>query len=97
MDLPPVFKKIHGGGKGYKPKISLYRLKYSPRAWFNRFTKSIQSYGYTQSLANHGMFFKQTIGHKIAMLIVYVDDIILTGNNLKELGEHMGMCLYLFI
>ncbi|RVW77266.1 Retrovirus-related Pol polyprotein from transposon TNT 1-94 [Vitis vinifera] len=45
MDLAPGFEKIHGGEKVCKLKRPLYGLKQSPRAWLDKFTKSIQSYG----------------------------------------------------
>lgn len=45
MDLAPGFEKIHGAEKVCKLKRPLYGLKQSPRAWLDKFTKSIQSYG----------------------------------------------------
>ena len=69
--------------KVYKLKKSLYRLKQSLRAWFGRFTKSMRSFGYHQSNSNHTLFLKKQHG-KITALIVYVDDMVVTGNDLDE-------------
>ena len=42
-------------------------------------------YGYTQCQANHTLFVKFSSEKKIDVLIVYVDDIILTGDYGDEL------------
>ena len=64
-----------------KLKKSLYGLKQSPRAWFEKFFDSIKSMGYTQEQIDYNMFYKHSREGKITILIVYVDDIILTGND----------------
>ena len=66
-------------------KKSPYGLKQSPRAWFDRFSKPVRSHGYSQSQADHTLFCNHSRDGKLANLIVYVDDIILTGDNLVEL------------
>ncbi|RVW37281.1 Retrovirus-related Pol polyprotein from transposon TNT 1-94 [Vitis vinifera] len=84
MDLPPgcmVPKKQCQ--KVCKLKKSLYGLKQSPRAWFGRFTKSMRAFGYRQSNSDHTLFLKKQHG-KITTLIVYVDDMVVTGNDPEE-------------
>ena len=66
-----------------KLKNSLYGLKQSPRAWFGRFTKLMRAFGYHQSNLDHTLFLKKQHG-KITTLIVYVDDMVVTGNNPEE-------------
>lgn len=51
-------------------------LKQSPRAWFEKFTQFVKSQGYTQGQGGHTMFIRHSHDGKIAILIVYVDDII---------------------
>ena len=48
MDLPPCFEK-GDRRKTRKLKKSLYVLKQLPQAWFERLTKSIKRFGFTQS------------------------------------------------
>lgn len=84
MEPPPGFVDKFGV-KVCRLKKSLYGLKQSPRAWFERFTTFIKSQGYTQGQADHTLFIKSS-GVKVAILIVYVDDIILTGDNLEEMS-----------
>ena len=85
MSPPPSFEESFGAGK-----VSLYELKQSPRAWFERFGKVIKRYGWTQSQADHTMFYKHSKGGKVAILIVYVDDIVLTGDDYSELEKLKG-------
>ena len=77
--LPPEFE--NGRNKVCKLKNALYSLKQSPRAWFNRFGKIVKTYGYMQSQADHILFYKKSLTEKVSILIVYVDDIIVTGND----------------
>uniref|UniRef100_A0A2N9I442 Integrase catalytic domain-containing protein n=1 Tax=Fagus sylvatica TaxID=28930 RepID=A0A2N9I442_FAGSY len=41
-------------------KKSIYGLKQSPRAWFDKFSKAVVSHGMTRSQADHSVFFKKT-------------------------------------
>ena len=84
MDLPPgcMIPEVHCR-KVCKLKKSLYGLKQSPRAWFGRFTKFMRSFGYYQSNSDHTLFLKKQHG-KITALIVYVDDMVVTGNDPDE-------------
>ncbi|RVW16062.1 Retrovirus-related Pol polyprotein from transposon RE1 [Vitis vinifera] len=90
MSPPPGFEESFGVGKVCKLKKSLYGLKQSPRAWFEHFGKVIKHYGYTQSQADHMMFCKHSNEGKVAILIVYVDDIVLTGDDCNELEKLKG-------
>ena len=45
MDLSPGFEERYGS-KVCKLKKSLYDLKQSPRAWFEKFTQSVKKQGY---------------------------------------------------
>ncbi|KAG8491054.1 hypothetical protein CXB51_014208 [Gossypium anomalum] len=91
MDFPPGFKESKG--QVCKLKKSLYRLKQSPRTWFNRFAKAMTSRNHIQRQADHTMFYKHSEKGKCCILIVYVDDIILTGDDSSEivrLKEFLG-------
>ena len=85
MTLPPGFEKGRVD-QVCKLKKSLYGLKQSPRAWFDRFSKVLKSEGYKQGLSDHTMFVKTEEGKK-CILIVYVDDIILTGDHIEEISR----------
>lgn len=84
MELPPGITVPESHGKKVcKLNKSLYGLKQSPRAWFGRFTKSMRNFGYRQSNSDHTLFIKKS-KDKITALIIYVDDMVVTGNDPEE-------------
>lgn len=84
MRPPPGFEeKFHSNV--CKLQKALYGLKQSPKAWFDRFTLFVKGQNYCQAQSNHTIFTKLSKEGKIAILIVYVDDIILTGDYHEEL------------
>jgi hypothetical protein len=87
MDFPPGFSTSSESGKVCRLRKSLYGLKQSPRAWFGRFTHSMRKYGYHQSQSDHTLFLKHSNEGKVTALIVYVDDIVVTGNDIMEMGK----------
>ncbi|PKU79659.1 Retrovirus-related Pol polyprotein from transposon TNT 1-94 [Dendrobium catenatum] len=84
MEIPPGFKGKSEGNKVCKLKKALYGLKQSPRAWFGKFSKFMLLNGYQQSQGDHTLFFKHSDSGGVTILLVYVDDIILTGSNEEE-------------
>jgi Reverse transcriptase (RNA-dependent DNA polymerase) len=89
MKLPPGFDNEQVAGKVCRLKRSLYGLKQSPQAWFDRFSKAMIKEGYLQSNADHTMFIRRKEG-KLCVLIVYVDDIVLTDNDTGEMKRIKG-------
>ncbi|RVW81044.1 Retrovirus-related Pol polyprotein from transposon TNT 1-94 [Vitis vinifera] len=85
MEIPPGFEESMAKNQVCKLQKSLYGLKQSPRTWFDRFTKAVLKLGYKQGQADHTLFVKKSHAGKLAILIVYVDDIILSGNDMGEL------------
>ena len=61
-------------------------MRQSRRAWFGRFTTAMRKFGYEQSNSDHTLFLKKEKNH-ITCLIIYVDDIIITGNNEEEISN----------
>ena len=86
MHIPPGFETSQTNGEVLRLHRSLYRLKQSPRAWFDRFRQSMLKRGYIQSNADHTLFFKHATG-KVAILIVYVDDIVITRDDVTEIVD----------
>jgi Reverse transcriptase (RNA-dependent DNA polymerase) len=86
MEIPVGFGTNQTVDKVYKLKKSLYGLKQSSRAWFDRFRKAMVGTGYQQINVDHTMFFKRDEGH-ITMLAVYVDGMIITGNDEDEIAR----------
>lgn len=66
---------------------ALYGLKQAPAAWFHRFSNFILRHGFVKSLADPSHFiFHHGTTHLV--LLLYVDDIILIGNNFVAL-QHL--------
>lgn len=87
MEIPQGFEHGSNTKKVCKLRKSLYGLKQSPRAWFERFTKAVDKHGYSQGQSDHTLFIKHSSDGKIAILIVYVDDTILTGDFEDEMTK----------
>ncbi|KAL5840582.1 hypothetical protein ACOSQ4_013190 [Xanthoceras sorbifolium] len=85
MAIPPGLETKNNANKVCKLQKSLYGLKQSPRAWFGRFTRAVKQNGYRQCQSDHTLFVKHSNGGRMTALIVYVDDIILTGNCEEEI------------
>ena len=69
-----------------KLKKSLYGLKQSPRMWYQQFDTFIWGLGFTRSKANHCVYFK-LIGDHVIYLVLYVDDMLLVGNEKKIIQD----------
>ncbi|KAJ0467966.1 putative RNA-directed DNA polymerase [Helianthus annuus] len=59
---------------------SLYGLKQAPRAWFHRLSSVLRSLGFRGSKTDPSLFIYSS-GKTLLYMLVYVDDIILTGND----------------
>ena len=85
MKIPPRYSKIHITNNSVcKLRKSLYGLKQSSRAWFGKFSQAIKQSSYSQSNGDHTLFYKHSAKDKLTILVIYVDDIIITGNDSTE-------------
>lgn len=85
MSAPPGFTEDFAENEVCRLKRSLYGLKQSPRAWFGRFTTFMKQQNYKQSNADHTLFLKRK-GSLVTCLIIYVDDMIITGDDMEEMA-----------
>ena len=72
-------------GKVCKLKEALYGLKQADRDWFAKLSSFLLSMGYTQSTNDHSLFINSSEG-SFTTLLVYVDEIILAGNDKEEIA-----------
>ncbi|KAL0541828.1 hypothetical protein IC582_021892 [Cucumis melo] len=71
---------------------ALYGLKQAPRAWFATFSSTITQLGFTSSPHDTALFTRHT-PQGIVLLLLYVDDMIITGNDpqaISDLQHYLG-------
>lgn len=80
--------------KLHKP---LYSLKQSPHAWFSKLSSRLTSWGFCGSKADASMFiYKDKCS--LVICLIYVDDILMTGNNpslLQHFISELNVCFSL--
>ncbi|BBG97847.1 aldose 1-epimerase family protein [Prunus dulcis] len=85
MDIPPGYNTTQTGTV-CRLRKALYGLKQSPRPWFGRFTMAMKNNGFKQCNSDHTLILKHRKG-KVTTLIIYVDDMIITGNDKQEITQ----------
>ena len=63
-----------------KLQRALYGLKQAPRAWIAKFSSTIHDFGFTSSSYDSALFIRTT-PHGTTHLLLYVDDMIITGKD----------------
>nr|GEW40535.1 retrotransposon protein, putative, Ty1-copia subclass [Tanacetum cinerariifolium] len=77
-----------------KPKRSIYGFKQASRQWNKRFDDEIKKFSFTQN-RNEPCVYLKANGSNITFLILYVDDILIMGNNipmLQSVKSYLGRC-----
>ena len=77
MEQPPGYVTHGESSKVCFLRQAIYKLKQSPRVWFAMFSGLLSTFSFTSCIANSIMLTKKTRGSLI-ILVVYVDDILLT-------------------
>jgi len=83
MKLPPGFHSPHPS-KVCKLQRSLYGLKQAGRQWYAKLSSFLLSNNYICSSADHSLFLNHT-NQSLTAILVYIDDVMLTGNNAQEI------------
>ena len=81
MRIPPGYEQTENRTKVCKLNKALYGLKLSRRAWFGKFTLTMKVLGYKQCNGDRTPFFQYFSSGEVTILIVFVDNIIIMGNN----------------
>ena len=76
---------------------SLYGLKQAPRCWFAKLSSALKHYGFHQSYSDYSLF---TLIDKDVQLVVlvYVDDLIICGNNstfIQHFKDYLSQCFHM--
>lgn len=87
MSLPPSFiNKGECSSLVCKFNKSIYGLKQASRQWFTKLSNVLLSMGFVQSKADYTLFTYHQAA-SIILLLVYVDEIILYGNDLQSMND----------
>ena len=87
MKLPPSY--CHPPGfphRVFRLRRALYGLKQASRAWFVKFSSTISQHGFSGSSFNTTLFLRWS-GHGITILLLYVDDMIITGDDMQGIQD----------
>ena len=60
----------------------LYGLKQAPRAWYQKLSAYLHSLGFKDSTVDPSLFIYNSVDYQ-CFLLVYIDDVIITGSNPK--------------
>ncbi|GJZ45341.1 cysteine-rich receptor-like protein kinase 8 [Tanacetum coccineum] len=69
-----------------KLKKSIYGLKQAPRQWFFKLLSVLVEFGYTQYKTDYSLFVKKE-GSSFIVVLVYVDDLLITGNDQTQISK----------
>jgi Reverse transcriptase (RNA-dependent DNA polymerase) len=86
MTQPMSFEDPNNASKVCKLKRSIYGLKQASRSWNKRFDKEIKEFGFIKC-DEESCVYKQFSWSIIVFLILYVDDILLIGNDIFTFDE----------
>ncbi|XP_057252225.1 retrovirus-related Pol polyprotein from transposon RE1 [Beta vulgaris subsp. vulgaris] len=96
MKLPPGFQSP-SSNMVCRLRKSLYGLKQAPRCWFAKLISALKTYGFCQSYSDYSLFTYTKSGVQINVL-VYVDDLILSGNDsaaIQAFKDYLGTCFHM--
>ena len=86
MMQPEGFVNPKGANKICKLQRSIYGLVQASRSWNIRFDEMIKAFGFMQTYGE-ACVYKKVSGSSVAFLILYVDDILLMGNDIELLDS----------
>ncbi|CAL1392261.1 unnamed protein product [Linum trigynum] len=81
---PPGFEVCGEEHKVLKLHKALYGLRQSPRAWNTKLDKTLKSLGFVKSPVEHAIY-RRNKNQSNLIVRVYVDDLIITGDNVEDL------------
>ncbi|XP_069150530.1 uncharacterized mitochondrial protein AtMg00810-like [Solanum lycopersicum] len=92
MQLPEGFHTQGESGLVCELVKSLYGLKQASRQWNLKLSEALLESDFVQSSLDHSLFIKRK-GSDMVVILVYVDDMLVTGSNLR-LIEHTKAILH---
>ncbi|GJY44789.1 retrotransposon protein, putative, ty1-copia subclass [Tanacetum coccineum] len=94
MEQPEGYVNPRYPNRVCKLQRSIYGLKQASRQWNKRFDEEIKNFRFTQN-RDESCVYRKASGSNVVFLILYVDDILIMGNNiprLKEVKAYLRKC-----
>ena len=96
MKFPPSYS--HPPGFPHRVcqlRQALYGLKQAPQVWFAKFSSIISQHGFSGSSFDTTLFLRWS-DHGITILLLYVDDMIITGDDMQGIEDlkHFLSCQF---
>ena len=87
MKLPPSYSHPPGfPHRVCRLRRALYGLKQDPRAWFAKFSSTISQHGFSGNSFDITLFLRR-FDHGITILLLYVDDMIIIGDDMQGIQD----------
>ena len=86
MDQPDGFVAKGQEAKVCKLLKSLYGLKQAPKQWYEKFDRTFTSAGFVVNEADKYVYYRY-VGGEGVILCLYVDDMLIFGNNVNVIKE----------
>ena len=87
MKLPLGYSHLPGFPyRVFRLRRALYGLKQAPRAWFAKFSSTVSQHGFSGSSFDTTLFLRRS-GHGITILLLYVDDMVITGDDMQGIQD----------
>ncbi len=80
MEQPPCYVDQTHPNLVCRLKKTLYDLKQAPKAWSDKIGQYLVTSGFQTSNVDFSLYVKKT-NHGIVIIVIYVDDLIITGDN----------------
>lgn len=78
-----------------KLKKALYGLKQTPRAWYEKLKRALIEWGFKNAISNTLLFY-QNRGENHLLVLVYVDNILTTGSQIKNIQKVIDLLVNKF-
>jgi hypothetical protein len=89
MVQPEGFVDPKDANQVCKLQRSIYGLKQASRSWNLRFNEVIKGSGFVQNI-EESCIYKKMSGSAVSFLVLYVDEMLLIGNDVKMLNSVKG-------
>ncbi|XP_050878760.1 uncharacterized protein LOC127082569 [Lathyrus oleraceus] len=96
MEIPPSYK-VFDKEMMCRLRKSLYGLRQASRNWYSKLSQALVKYGFQECEADHSLF-TYSHGSIFIDILIYVDDLVVTGNDAKsceKFKQYLSKCFHM--